>query len=89
MSIAALYSQGKLMKFISLLLALLIIGFLITKKLGGNDSTIQVLDSNNAGHTLSVPKEQSGLQKFEKEINEFVLDTAEQRKTQSEDVLSH
>ena len=70
------------MKLLSLLLALLLIGFVIKKQLDTN-STSQKLEELIERDGIDAPKLPSSANeysKFEKDINNFVLDSADKRK---------
>jgi len=69
------------MKLISLLIALLIVGFLVKKQLDSSSSNTEY-DNLISTENITVPKVPSApkdVQKFEKDINEFMLDASEQR----------
>jgi len=79
------------MKLISLLIALLIIGFLVQKQLDSSSSSTEYEDIMSH-ENITVPKVPSApkeVQKFEKDINNFMLDTADQRTKEIEESLNN
>ncbi|MFT6266782.1 MAG: hypothetical protein ACJAWS_002946 [Oleiphilaceae bacterium] len=79
------------MKFISLLIALLIIGFLVKKQLDPSSSNTEYEDmiSNESIAVPKVPTVPKEVQKFEKDINQFMLDAADQRAKGVEESLNN
>ncbi len=78
------------MRLISLLLALLLIGFLITTQLGNSSSKNQaneIIDDENID--VQVPSSPKELQKFESDINKFVQDNADERAKKLEESLNN
>lgn len=69
------------MKFISLLIALLIIGFLVKKQLDSSSSNTEyeAIISHENITVPKVPTAPKDVQKFEQDINKFMLDAADQR----------
>ncbi len=79
------------MRIISLLIALLIIGFLVNKQLDSNSSSREYEDiiSNENITVPKVPTAPNGIQKFEKDMNEFMLNAADQRAKELEKSLNN
>ena len=79
------------MRIISLLIALLIIGFLVKKQLDSNSSTTEYEDiiSNENITVPKVPTAPNDVQKFEKDMNEFILNAADQRAKEVENALNN
>jgi len=79
------------MKFISLLIALLIIGFLVKKQLDSSSSNpeYEAMINNENLTARKVPTAPKDVQKFEKDINEFMLNAADQRKKEMEESLNN
>ncbi|MFT7184904.1 MAG: hypothetical protein ACI84K_000271 [Pseudohongiellaceae bacterium] len=79
------------MKFISLLLALLIVGFLVKKQLNSSAPSSEINDIVNEVDLLvpEVPTAPKNIQKFEEDINEFMSDAADQRKREVEESLNY
>lgn len=69
------------MKFISLLIALLIVGFLIKKQLNPSPTNAELKDAFSSENVTipNVPTHPNDVQKFEHDINEFMLDSADGR----------
>jgi len=78
------------MKFISLIIALLIVGFLVKKQLDSSSSSTESQDIINNENILApkVPTAPKDVRKFEKDINEFMLD-ADKRAKEVEESLNH
>ena len=70
------------MKLLSLLLALLLIGFVIKKQLDTNSTSqkLEELIESEGIDTPKLPSSANEYSKFEKDINDFVLDSADKRK---------
>jgi hypothetical protein len=79
------------MRFISLLIALLIIGFLVKKQLDSDSSSTEYEDiiSNENITVPKVPTAPKDIQRFEKDINEFMLNAADQRAKEVEKSLNN
>ena len=78
------------MKLISLLIALLIIGFLVNKQLNSSSSLKEhddISDNKNIS-TPKVPTSPKDVKKFEKEMNDFMQDAAAQKAKRMEDALN-
>jgi len=79
------------MKFISLLIALLIIGFLVKKQLDSSSSNTEY-EEIIGNKTITVPKVPTApkdVQKFEKDINKFMLEATDQREKEMEESLNN
>ena len=79
------------MKLISLLIALLLIGLLVNKQLNSSSSQKQLEELTDI-EDVDVPKVPSSpedINKFEDEINEFVLDSADKRAKKFEENLGN
>ncbi|MGK0500210.1 MAG: hypothetical protein ACJAYG_001857 [Oceanicoccus sp.] len=74
------------MKFISLLIALLIVGLLVKKQLesGSYRAEYEDIISNENITAPRIPMAPEDIQNFEKDINKFMLDSAKQRKKAAE-----
>jgi len=79
------------MKFISLLIALLIVGLLVKKQMDSSSSSSEY-DDITGNEIINVPKAPTApkdVQKFEKDINEFMLNAADQRAKKVEESLNN
>jgi len=77
------------MRLISLLIAFLIIGFLVNKQLNSSSSSTEYDGIiNNENITTPPPTSPKDVKKFEKEINDFMLDAADQRAKEIEETLN-
>ena len=79
------------MRVISLLIALLVIGFLVKKQLDSNSLSTEYEDiiSNENITVPKVPTAPKDVQKFEKDMNEFILNAADQRAKEVEKALNN
>jgi len=69
------------MKFVSILLALLLITFLVVKKInsGTSDERINEVIENKNIEAPRVPTSPKDIPKFEEDINNFIQDNAKER----------
>jgi hypothetical protein len=78
------------MKLISLLIVLLLIGFLVKKQLDSGSSSTEydeIIESKNLS-TPKVPSSPKGVKKFDVEINDFMKESAEEKERKLEEVLN-
>lgn len=79
------------MRLIGLLVALLIIGFVIVKQLDSGSSkhrAYEVLDDHDMNQ-IELPSTPADLDKFEKNLNQFVQDAADQRADELDKTLDN
>lgn len=67
------------MKFISLIIALAIVAFIISTQIGGGDKAPVELVTPSSSDKLKVPTTPEGIPKFQKDLDAFVKEQAEER----------
>ena len=79
------------MKLIAILAVLLVIAYLLKTQLGSESSSnkIDALLEQQKIEAPKVPSTPKDLKKFENELNDFVLDSADKRKQEFEEALDN
>jgi len=78
------------MKLISLLISLLLVGFLVMQQLNSSSSVDKSIEGLDTG-SVDVPKlptSPEGVSKFEKDINSYIQDNADKRSQELEATLN-
>jgi hypothetical protein len=73
------------MKFISLLIALIIIGLLVKQQLEPSPSNqeLEIIVNEEALNVPQVPNKPEGIEQFEKDINKFMIEGAIKKEEES------
>lgn len=78
------------MKFLSLIFALLIIGFILTQQMGGgSDPSTQATRSTENSGPPQVPNAPQGVNQFGKDMEGYLKDTAAERAENIKDAESN
>lgn len=66
------------MRLLSLIIAVLMVGFLIYKQLGGSSSSVRSVEQSADGNAAKAPTTAAEIQALEAKVNDLVQDSAKQ-----------
>ena len=82
------HKGDSLMKFISLIITILIIGFIVKKQLNSNIVNKDAINQNNIG-VPKVPTAPEDVHKFKEDINKFMENTEDKRDEEIDKLLNN